>query len=572
MSEKMTGYPSIDKPWLKYYSDDVKNDKYPQTTIYDYLYDNNKNYMNQISLVYLGNNIKYKDLFEKIETCASALQAYGCKKGDIVTLALPCMPEAVYLVFACNYIGAVANIIHPLAGVDEINRYLREVQSSIFVMFTGTYEIVRGKIDRTYLKYAVVVSPLFSASKKLRLISYLKKDLLEEGDISWETFLSNRKGEAEKYIDMGMDDVAVISHTGGTTGEAKGVMITNRNYVSISWQLAKTTEITDFRKTTLITVLPPFVNYSLTNSIIEPCIFGMKIVLIPKYVPEKLTYYIKKYRPQHIMSIPPYWEKLLEDPKAEKTDYSCLENLFYGGEAMDQNKKDAVDRIIKKGNGKAVLRCGYGMTELTSAATVNFPHCNVRGSSGIPLVNVNCSIVNVDNNEELTYGEQGEICFSGDTIMLGYYKNEEATNELIKVHSDGNKWLHTGDIGYLTEEGILFITGRIKRLIITKDSQGMATKIFPDRVEKVLDKCQGVKEGCVVEKADEQRVNVLLAYVCLEDNQEFQMVRDNIMRQCARELPEYMIPIDVIEVTELPRTSRGKVDYRALKNESGIDR
>lgn len=561
----LTGYPSIDKPWLKYYNEDVINGSYKELSIYDYLYENNKNYLSQTSLHYLGNDISYGDVFKKIKESAAALQAYGCKKGDIVTIALPCIPEAVYLVFACSYIGAVANMIHPLAGVDEINRYLVEVKSKIFIMFTGTYEIVKGKLDRTYLEHAVVVSPLYSAGKMLKVLSYLKKDRLDSDYISWNQFVKNASAEAVKCDDVGIDDVVVISHTGGTTGEPKGVMLTSRNYVSYAWQNTKTCQYTEYRKTTMITVLPPFVNYSLTSSLLHPTIWGVTVILIPKYEPEKLVDYIRKYKPQHIMSIPPYWEKLLDNPKARKTDYSCLENIFYGGEAMEQDKKDAIDEIIKNGNGKASLLCGYGMTELTSAAAINLPHCNLSGSFGIPLARLNCSIVNVDTNEELTYGEQGEVCFSGDTLMLGYYQDEVATYEMIKIHLDGNRWLHTGDIGYITEDGVLYITGRMKRLIITKDTQGMATKIFPDRVENIIAGCEGVKENCVVEKADDERVYVLVAYVCLNEGYSFDEIKKSAMQRCKKELPEYMVPVDIIEIDDMPRTSRGKIDYRKLE-------
>lgn len=130
----------------------------------------------------------------------------------------------------------------------------------------------------------------------------------------------------------------------------------------------------------------------------------------------------------------------MDNPAAEKLDFSCLENIYNGGEAMEQEKKDAVDAVIKQGNGKVSLLCGFGMTELTSVATICYLHCNYKGGSGIPIVRLNCSIVNVVTNEELTYGEQGEVCFSGDTLMLGYYQNEATTNEMIKVHSDGNRW------------------------------------------------------------------------------------------------------------------------------------
>lgn len=561
------GYPSQEKPWLRHYSDEIVYGSIPEVTIYDYLVRKNAHHLRDKAILFLGRTINYRELFVNIKKCAGALLACGCKKGDIVTISLPCIPEAVYMVFACNYLGLVANLIHPLPGASEVNRFLLEAKSEVFVMFDGTYGIVKEMLDRTYVKHAIVVSATQSAPFYIKALASLKCVELKQGYTDWNTFIEGGVKHPQECMEMKFDDLAIISHTGGTTGAPKGVMLSNRNMVSELWQIGMSMPKGDARDTLLMTILPPFINYSLSNSIVEPLVLGVPILLIPKYEPEKIGHYIRKYKPQHINSIPPYWEQLLNDPKAHSTDYSCLVNATYGGEAMDPGKRSAVNKLIKEGGGNVVLTCGYGMTELTSAAAANYPNCNSKGSSGIPLVKMDCGIFDLDDNSELSYKEEGEICFAGPTVMMGYFDNQEATDALIRVHEDGKRWLHTGDVGYIDYNGEIYITGRIKRIAITKGTDGVAAKLFPDRVEKAINKCGGIKECCVVEKPDADRVNVAVAFVCLKEGANFAGVKDAIMAQCGKDLPHYMLPKSVIQLNELPRTPRGKVDYMKLKQD-----
>lgn len=562
-TKEQTGYPSKDRPWLKYYSEEAVKGEIPDISIFDYMYSNNKDFKKSIAIRYLGTKINYNTLFTKIFETAKALTAAGCKKGDIVTIALPSIPEAVYLVYACNFLGLVANMIHPLAGESETIFFLNEVKSDVFIMFSGTYEIVGKSLEKTGVKTSVVVSPVESCNPAMKLLYRAKNKAKYENALSWNEFITAGKKVEITKAQASPDDAAVISHTGGTTGIPKGVVLSNRNLVSEIWQIGATMQ--GGRGTAMLVVLPPFINYNLTNSILEPLTLGITIVMIPKYEPGKIGEYLKKYRPQHINSIPPYWEELINSKETEKLDLSFFINAFYGGEKMPDDKVSKVNEILRKGGSKAELMSGYGMTELTSAATATFRDCCSKGSAGIPLVKVVCRIVDTEDGSEKRYGEEGEICFFGPTVMMEYYQNPEATAEMIEVKENGERWLHTGDLGHISENGEVFVTGRIKRICITRGEDGIAVKLFPDRIEKALYGVDSVRECCVFEKEDPQRVNVAIALVVMKRGKSFADELKKIEQELHEKLPAYMIPVTIKEVKSLPRTSRGKIDYLKAK-------
>jgi len=569
MSEKeLTGYPSIDKPWLKYYSEEIIKASLPQKTIYQYMYDNNKDYQNDIAIEYFNLKITYRELFRKIQLCEKALIANGVKVGDIVTIAMPSIPEALYAVYAVNKIGAVANMIHPLAGESEIISYLNEVKSDVFLMFTGTYNIVESVLDKTNVKCAVVVSPVNSLHYIVQKLYNLKnKTKRIAGDsifMSWNDFIKTGRRSDESAYQGLPEDIAIISHTGGTTGDPKGVMLTNYNINAEIWQIG--CNLPHQRQERTLVVLPPFINYSLVNGMLEPLAFGFTAILIPEYKTLELDCYIEKYKPNHINSIPLYLEAFLEIERIKKMDLSCLKYVVYGGDAMNQKNEEAINDLILSRGAQLKISKGLGATELVSAATISYPECNIIGSVGVPLAKMNCKIIDPDTSKELSYNEEGEICFAGPNLMVGYYEKADATNQIIHIHSDNERWFHTGDLGYITQDGILYISGRIKRIIVTKGVDGMPTKMFPDRIEKVILKHPAVGVCCVVGIEDEVRIHYPQAVCVLKDRVEDQeIITNEILEICKSELPEYMWPERIVYMYDLPRTERGKVNYRLLE-------
>ena len=569
--KKLTGYPSIDKPWLKYYSEEAIKSPLPKCTLYEYFYENNKDYPDDIALEYLGAKISYGELFTHIDACEKSLVALQVKQGDIVTVALPSIPEALYMVYSLNKVGAVANMIHPLAGEKEILHYLNEVNSEVAIIFEGTYKIIANSIHTTTVKKAVVVSAGDSMPFGIKQLYMLKNKLPKFAPdglfMNWKQFLALGKTTEVAPVKKDSSTMAVISHTGGTTGEPKGVMCSDRNINALIWQIG--CNLPHGRQERYMVVLPPFINYSLVNAMLEPLAFGFSVILIPAYDPNKFDKYIKKYRPNHISSIPAYWEACLSNEKLRQMDLSCLKYIFYGGEAMNVQKEQEVNDLLLARGAKYKLGKGLGSTEMVSAATFTYDNCNVMGSVGTPLVRVNCKIVEPETFDELTYDQVGEICFAGDTLMIGYYNNQEATNAIIKYHPDGIRWMHTGDLGFVDENGVVYITGRIKRILTTIGKDGMGTKMFPDRIEKVIMKNPAVALCCVIGIPDKNRLHYPRAYVILNDGYvKSQHTTEAILNQCAEHLPEYMIPDEILYRNEFPRTSRGKVDYRALEKEA----
>ncbi len=560
----LTGYPSVDKPWLKFYSEDVLNYHQEDLTLYENLLKNNKDYPNDIALNYMGHRISFGELFESIDKTALAFKKAGVKEEDIVTIALPSIPEALYCVYALNKLGAIANMIHPLAGAQETVNYVNEVRSRVVVIFDSAYSALADSFSKTSAELIVVASPadLLPFSLKVAYSLKVKKTNLDNKKYkSWKTFIAEGKGEKDNLYKKDCHKTALISHTGGTTGEPKGVMCSDVALNSLMWQIL-CMESYD-RQEVCMPVIPPFHNYSLVESMMAMLAVGFTVVLIPKFNPEDFVKYVKKYSPNHVLSIPSYWEALLKIKDIEKEDLSCLRTLIYGGESMNAEMEDRINKLLSACGVKTKLRKGIGATEMSAGATLTYEGCNPPNSVGIPMSKTNCKIVAPDTTKELSYNQEGEICFSGPTLMLGYYNKPEATDEVVKIHEDGVKWLHTGDLGYMNEDGVIFVSGRLKRILITRDKNNQATKMFPDRIEKAIYSHPLVELCCVIGVPDEKRVNYPKAFIVLKDKTA--SVKDEILDICNNNLPEYMVPVEVEFVDDMPRTPAGKIDYRALE-------
>lgn len=564
----MTGYPSLDKPWLKYYPKIGITTSIPTKKIYDFVYENNKDHLNAICLKYFGNSITYKTLFESIEKVAKSFKQLGIKEGDIVTMAMATTPEMVYIIYGLNRIGAIVNVIDPRLKANEFQEKINATKSTAFIgleMCTDQVETIQNNTD---LNLVVSVSPIESASPVIKFLSKLKKDSKKEKSkttIDWHIFLEKGKeyrGEIDSLFRE--NQPIVILYTGGTTGTPKGVMLTNENFNT----MALTQTISGFnqdRGDRFLTFLPPFSAYCVVNSIHDPLYMGFENTLIPQFDLKDFPKLLLTYKPNHVLSGPVLWEYLLKDKRYNKKDLSFLKSPISGGDTLNQELEIKINKHLAEKGCKYRIVQGYGMTEVSAAACYSKDEAYKLGSVGIPYVKNNISVFDPETNEEKTINEQGEICVSTPTMMAGYYNNDEETHKVIKKHPDGTTWVHTGDVGRISPDGNIYIEGRLKRLIVRSGN-----KIFPSLVENIITTIPTIENAVVVQMPNSKEFHVPVAYVVLEE--QFRGMEDTVSQQIdtaiSEKHPDFYVPYKYIFKTELPLTGMSKVDFKQLESEA----
>lgn len=566
--QNLTGYPSIDKPWLKYYSEEAINAPQPECTIYEYLWENNKEHLDDIALNYFGKKITYRKLFENIDRVACSLLSIGVKENDVVTLLMLNQPETVYLFYAINKIGAVVCVVNVLSSSKELTHYLSECNSDYFITLDLFFEKAYKAAKKENTKKLIYLS-MFETGNIFQKATYrikVKKPDLNKDDfaVSWETFL---KCQSERIVqaEYKKQKCAVIGHTGGTTGTPKGVEISDDSFNVITQQYS--INWNHKRQETFLDIIVPFAIYGLAVNLHMPLCCGVTVVLIPKVIPQKTYKLLFKYKPNHIISIPSYWESVVNCKRLK--NMSFLKTAGAGGAKMDCETEIKLNMILKTHGSSALFLNGYGMSEVCSTACVQNTNCAETGSVGIPLPHVIISAFDIETGKEKTIGDEGEICINSPSCMLKYVNNEDETQNIMRRHPDGKVWIHTGDLGYISERGSAFITGRIKRIYITQVN-GTVSKIFPDRIEKLLSEDPAVSNCCVVCTGNAKETYKPVAFIVLkqEYRDDIQKVTNTLKCACKANLPDYAQPIKYIFKKSLPLTSVGKIDYRALEKQA----
>lgn len=576
----LTGVPNIDRPWLKYYSNEELMAKSVNKTAYRYLYDENKKYSNATAIIFANREIKYFELFSQIERVAKALKSMGVKKGEVVTICLPNTPESAYLFYACSMIGAIADYIDPTESEEGLEKYLNISNPRHLIMLDMCFDKFTNLIEKKKIENVVVTSPVESLPLVLnglkiktrisdRELYNRHKKVMNESSANYmfyKDFIRNGNrytGVLEEEYEK--DRPVAIVHTGGTTGVPKGVLLSNDNLNELTNQI-KNSPVQFIRDYLLVGVMPEFVGYGLSVGLHTSLVCGMRTMMIAKYEPEKIPEVILKYKPNCMAGSPAHWEIFSKSPLINKpdVDLSFFKAPIEGGDTLNAKVESKVNEILNKGGCKYKIQKGYGLTEKCSAVTVCFNNeVNEPGSVGVPFSKTVVSIYDNDKEEDLHYNELGEICVSAPDVMLGYYGNIEETKKVIKKHRDGNKWLHTGDIGYITPEGLLYVVGRIKDIIIRYDGK----KIYPYNVENILLKCPIVKSAAVVGIPDPNHYNgeVPVAFVSVDDSYSKDDAMKIVSDYANSTITDYLIPTSYYFEDELPKTVVGKVDKKVLK-------
>lgn len=585
--KQLTGYPSIDKPWLKYYSEEAINAPLPECTMYEYLWENNKDHLDDVALIYFGKKITYGEMFENIDKVARAFTAIGVKQEDIVILCMVTMPETVYSLYALNRIGAIANFIDPRTSESGIRSYINESKSNVLLTVDLAYPVIQNAVNNTGIEKIIVVSVSESLNKIKRMAYKLKnkKSKLLPNSTLWKMFIEQGEGAAITFPEYKKDRLIVLAHTGGTTGTSKSVMLSDDNFNSVAHSY-KFLGIPFERQQKYFNDLPPFTVYGITIPVHTALCYGQKVITYPIWNPKTFPEIIKKYKPNHFAVGVEHFKYMIEAEKMVNLSFSFLITAANGGDSMSKDMELRINNWLEEHNCRYKLCKGYGMTELSATVVTSTPLANALGSVGIPLVHNNLRIVDIDTGVELQYNQTGEILVSGPSVMLGYYNNKSETDKLISIDNEGRKWLRTGDLGYVRDDGLLFLEGRIKRIYLVEHENAPA-KLFPLQVEEALRKVDAVSDCVVVGKrlADSFFYQPT-AFVILKDGKLIDrriIVRadeiadglnslgvisgicKSMKKTCEESVPKYMFPAEYWFVQELPHTPIGKIDYRALE-------
>ena len=562
-------YASEQRPWLAFYDSKYINQTLPACTAFEYVCQQNKGRLNETALEYFGRKITYADFIVQVKRTTAALRAMGVQKGEILTVVSVMTPEIIYLFYAADRMGATLNLVDPRYSAEGIHDYITEVNSRILVCLNVTYDRCVQAAKRTHVEKVLVLSPANSLPMPLQLGYKMKnpdRNRYASNVIHWSDFIQKGKGQNTTAEPFDPAHACVVVHTGGTTGSPKGVMLSDSNFNAIAQQFAAFDQLI-CRGQKLMNIMPPFIAYGYACGVHLPLSLGLTVLIVPNLDPAKLGSLVLKHKPEHMFGVPSHYQQMAADPKLKDADLSFIRNYAAGGDSIAQGAEQTVNDFLAAHGVQHAMAKGYGMTEVSSAATAAAGHNNKPGSVGIPLVNTLVSVFDPGTDHELPIGQRGELCISGPTLMLGYYGMPEETANLLRRHSDGRVWAHTGDLGYMDEQGFVYVESRIKRIIIRHDG----FKVFPSMIENVISRHPAVQQCSVVGCADKEHVQGRLpfVYLVLEPSavaKKKQIIRE-LREMCAEGLPEYVQPIAYKFISSMPMTPIGKVDYRRLEEE-----
>ena len=556
--------------WIDQYGDKRSNLKYPKGSMIDALMEVSRKYPEYYAYEYFGKKVTYREFMRQIENVAKALKNYGVEKNDKVTICMPSTPEAIMMVYAVNLIGAVSSMIHPLSSEKEIEHYIVESDSKFMLTLDVILDKVLSIKRNTNLQKIIVASPDSSMPPLLhylyKVTNYKKRVKIPKDDdiVTWSHFINTASHFVGVCYESRKDkDLAVILYSGGTTGTPKGIMLSNLNFNAIALGAHELID-ESIPGNSVLSLLPIFHGFGLAVCIHTPLICGMKCILIPQFDPKKFGDLIRKTKPSFLAGVPTLYEALLKQ-KLKKNDLECVEAVISGGDILTPELKKKVDDFLHEHGSNATIRPGYGLTEATAATCLtNVNGYKEEGCIGIPFPDCYFKIVKIDTHDEASIGEDGEICISGPTVMMGYLNNDEETNQTLRYHKDKKLWLHTGDVGCMLSDGTIIFKQRLKRIIVSS-----GYNIYPSYIENIIMKHESVLSCTVIGIPHPYKGQVAKAYIVLKDGvEESGKIKKEIQDLCKKNISKYSLPKEYEYRKSLPTTKVGKVAYTELEKEN----
>ena len=526
-------------------------------------------YPKYVAFDFMGKSTTYAKMVKNIEQCAKALKTIGIRKGDCVTIALPNCPQAIYAFYAINLVGGIASMVHPLSSEKEIEFYLNESHSVTVITLDQFYGKIEAIRKNTGIVNVIIARIKDELSKPIRagyMITEGYKIAKIPDDapvIRWKDFMKLSKCCFYNYkVERGDNDPAVILYSGGTTGTTKGIVLTNRNFNALAEQVIAANPM--FRPgDRMLAAMPVFHGFGLGVCIHTMLAKGGRCVLVPRFTPKSYSKLITRNKCNFIAGVPTLYEAMLRLPNMNKADLSHLKGVFSGGDSLSVELKKKMDQFLADHKAPIKIREGYGTTECVTASCLTPVSLQKEGSIGIPFPDTYYKIVKPGTEEEVPYGEEGEIVLAGPTVMAGYYGKPEETAKTLRKHADGMTWLYTGDLGSMDDQGFIYFKGRIKRMIITS-----GYNVYPAQLENILDAHEKVQMSCIIGVPDPYKMQKIKAFVMLRPGiAPSEETKEELLAYCRKHIAKYAMPYDIEFRDELPKTLVGKVAYRVLEEE-----
>lgn len=565
---------------------------YPDKTMYEMLARTEEYFPRTTAISFEGQKISFRTLLFEVDIITRALTDLGMKRGMVVTICLPNIPNAVVFFYAVNKLGMIANMVHPKTPPLELREFMTSTRSEHLIIldaFLNKHVKMLSQIPVRNIFVASIgdyLSPIKNVGFYLTKGRRIPPVPREKMYISWHElkklglssrFASESLASSYRYERaISPSAPAVFLHSGGTTGIPKTIILSSLNLNVLAVQGPQIVNIFDPFETgvppqvSMVAILPLFHGFGLCMGVHTMMCNAITCILVPRFAPDILAKVIIKERPSFIAAVPTLYDGILKSALLKKADLSFLRCCFCGGDSLAPDLKDRFESFLRERGSNISLREGYGLTETVTVCCVN-PECKCRKDSiGLPLPDIHMKIVAPNSHDELPFGHQGEICVCGPTTMLGYLGDPQATSETIRLHADGRKWVHTGDYGHMDEDGFFHFAQRLKRIIKVS-----GIPVFPSQVEAVIAAVPGVETVCAVAMPDPYRIHVVKAIVAASGphtEENLTKIKNDIIDVCEQSLIPYARPTVIEFRDSLPLTLVGKIDYVALEREENDKR
>lgn len=570
-----TGYPSLDRPWLKLHKEIPTKDLSGYKSIYDMIFKSNR--LNDEAIGFLDgiSSWSFKKLKTKTDKCISALKAAGVHEGDNILFGVTNTPEMIAATIAVVSLGAAAKFFDIRANSNEIINYSNSSNCKYMVCLDKVVlDKVKEVINQTNLEKVFVLRPENSLStiEKLKYL-YSNREQFIKGKNDKRIELPNderfleltdliKKGQNKetKRVDYDENRPAIKVQSSGTTGKAKTIVHSEKSAIEFSRAISYGDLPLERGKSVLV-ALPPWIAYGLGDAIIMSLSLGAKVMLCADFEPNAVYRNIGNFTlsyaaPFHYRYLREHYNELSPEKKAFLRNH--VDCMITGGDKYSALENEQDEVLF----GTKVLN-GYGNNEDWGALSFNPQHNNKYGTVGIPKYGEVVIVYDNDRNQELKYGEIGEICTISNTAFLGYENNEKATKKTIRQHSDGKNYLHTGDQGFIDEDGYINLLGRNERVIVR-----LGFKLSAYTIEDAISSLPYINECIAVEVPDDKEEHVPMVFVTISNDSNYteEQIKHKINEDCKKLLKENEIPKYIKVVPKMKYTDNSKYDFRYYEN------